>query len=69
MSGSFIKGMNAKCVRTLVLAVLWSGGAPAHHSFTATYDEDGKQKIEGHRLRLLSIERPSDGWTWKGFFE
>jgi len=24
---------------------------------------------EEHRLRLLSIERPSDGWTWKGSFE
>jgi hypothetical protein len=138
MSGSLIKGlldMNAKCFRALVLAVLWSGAAPAHHSFTATYDENGKQKIEGeivqflfrnphsmihvsapgedgtvhrwaiewagvsalsghgvthetlrigdhvvitgnpgrnpeeHRLRLLSIERPSDGWTWKGSFE
>ena len=24
---------------------------------------------EEHRLRLLSIERPSDGWRWSGTFE
>jgi Family of unknown function (DUF6152) len=127
--------MNAKRLRALVLVGLWVCPALAHHSFTATYDENRKQKIEGeivqflfrnphsmihvsapaedgtvyrwaiewagisalsgngvtreslrigdhvvvmgnpgrnpeeHRLRLLSIERPSDGWTWKGSFE
>ncbi len=24
---------------------------------------------EEYRLRLLSIDRPSDGWSWKGSFE
>ena len=118
-----------------MLAALWADPVPAHHSFTATYDENQKQRIEGevvqflfrnphsmihvsapgedgtvyrwaiewagvsalsgngvtreslrigdhvvvpgnpgrnpeeHRMRLLSIERPSDGWTWKGSFE
>lgn len=27
------------------------------------------RNAEEHRLRLLSIERPSDGWSWKGSFE
>lgn len=111
------------------------GAASAHHSFTATYDETAKVKIDGeiaqflfrnphsmihvtapgpdgmvhrwaiewagvsalsgngvtretlrigdhvvvsgnpgrnpeeYRLRLLSIDRPSDGWSWKGTFE
>jgi hypothetical protein len=127
--------MNPRWPSALVLAVLWAGPVPAHHSFTATYDENQKQRIEGevvqflfrnphsmihvsaraedgtvyrwaiewagvsalsgngvtreslrigdhvvvsgnpgrnpeeHRMRLLSIERPSDGWTWKGSFE
>ena len=127
--------MNPRWLSALVLAVLWAGPVPAHHSFTATYDENQKQRIEGevvqflfrnphsmihvsapaedgtvhrwaiewaglsalsgngvtreslrigdhvvvsgnpgrnpeeHRMRLLSIERPSDGWTWKGSFE
>lgn len=24
---------------------------------------------EDHRLRMLNIKRPSDGWTWKGTFD
>jgi hypothetical protein len=127
--------MNPRRLSALVLAALWAGPVPAHHSFTATYDENQKQRIEGEiaqflfrnphsmihvtapdadgnvqrwaiewagvsalagngvtreslrigdhvvvtgnpgrnpeerRLRLLSIERPADGWTWKGSFE
>jgi hypothetical protein len=120
---------------TILAAVTLASSASAHHSFTATYDENAKVKIEGeiaqvlfrnphsmihvtapaadgsvhrwaiewagvstlagngvvreslrigdhvvvtgnpgrnpeeYRLRLLSIERPADGWTWKGSFE
>lgn len=120
----------------VALAGAWLGSAAsAHHSFTATYDENQKVKIEGeiaqflfrnphsmihvsapgpdgmvhrwaiewagvsaltgngvtreslrigdhvvvsgnpgrnaeeYRLRLLSIDRPADGWSWKGTFE
>ena len=46
----------------------------AHHSFAATYFEDQTVTIKGnpgrnpddHRIRMQSIERPSDGWSWKG---
>jgi len=24
---------------------------------------------EDHRLRMINIKRPSDGWTWKGTFD
>ena len=24
---------------------------------------------EAHRLRMINIKRPSDGWTWKGNFD
>ena len=128
--------MSTYLVRCLeVVALLFGPVALAHHSFTATYDENGRLRIEGdvaqvlfrnphsmvhvmapgddgavyrwtiewagvaalngsgvsretlrigdhvivtgnpgrnaaeHRLRLLSIERPSDGWSWKGSFE
>lgn len=27
------------------------------------------RNAEEYRLRLLSIDRPSDGWSWKGSFE
>jgi hypothetical protein len=118
-----------------LVAAAFGFAASAHHSFTATYDETGKVRIEGeisqflfrnphsmihvsapgpdgaahrwavewagvsalsgngvtreslrigdhvvvtgnpgrnpeeYRLRLLSIDRPSDGWSWKGSFE
>jgi hypothetical protein len=124
-----------RLVCTILAAATLACSASAHHSFTATYDENAKLKIEGeiaqflfrnphsmihvtakdadgnvhrwaiewagvsalagngvtreslrigdhvvvtgnpgrnpeeYRLRLLSIERPADGWTWKGSFE
>lgn len=128
--------MNKFSVRVFAFAALLLGSAAwAHHSFSATYDETMKVRIEGemaqflfrnphsmvhvsapaddgtvyrwtvewagvgtlsgegvtreslrigdhvvvtgnpgrnpeeHRLRLLSIERPSDGWRWSGTFE
>ena len=48
----------------------------AHHSFLATYFDDRTQEIEGtviqfllrnpedHRMRLVTLSRPSDGLTW-----
>ncbi|HVY64113.1 MAG TPA: DUF6152 family protein [Gammaproteobacteria bacterium] len=125
----------ARLLCTLIAAAGFASAASAHHSFTATYDETGKLRIEGeiaqflfrnphsmihvtapgpdgmvhrwaiewagvsalsgngvtretlrigdhvvvtgnpgrnpeeYRLRLLSIDRPSDGWSWKGSFE
>jgi hypothetical protein len=122
-------------VCAILAAATLASSASAHHSFTATYDENAKLKIEGeiaqflfrnphsmihvtakdadgnmhrwaiewagvsalagngvtretlrigdhvvvtgnpgrnpeeYRLRLLSIERTADGWTWKGSFE
>jgi hypothetical protein len=105
-------------------AVAFGSAASAHHSFTATYDENllfrnphsmihvtapgpdgtvhrwaiewaGVSALSGngvtreslrigdhvvvsgnpgrnadeYRLRLLSIARPADGWSWKGSFE
>jgi hypothetical protein len=128
--------MNTFSARLCAFAALLVGSAAwAHHSFSATYDETAKVRIEGeiaqflfrnphsmvhvsaaaddgtvyrwtiewagvgtlsgegvtreslrigdhvvvtgnpgrnpeeHRLRLLSIERPSDGWRWSGTFE
>lgn len=127
--------MHARVVATLLFAVSVGSAASAHHSFTATYDETQKVKIEGeiaqflfrnphsmihvsapgpdgavhrwaiewagvsalsgsgvtheslrigdhvvvtgnpgrnpeeYRLRLLSLERPADGFSWKGSFE
>jgi hypothetical protein len=126
------------CVRLFCAALTATAlgyAASAHHSFTATYDETQKVRIEGeiaqflfrnphsmihvsapgpdgtvhrwaiewagvsalsgngvtreslrigdhvvvtgnpgrnaeeYRLRLLSIDRPADGWSWKGSFE
>src|SRR5689334_15338428 len=34
-------------------AVVWSAAAPAHHSFTATYDENQKVRIEGEIAQFL----------------
>jgi hypothetical protein len=61
-------------------AILCTGiPVDAHHSFAATYITDKTQKIEGgigqpgrdaadHRLRMVNITRPSDGWKWEGRF-
>ena len=120
---------------TALVAAALGSAASAHHSFTATYDENQKVRIEGeiaqflfrnphsmihvsapgpdgavhrwaiewagvstlsgngvtreslrigdhvvvsgnpgrnadeYRLRLLTIDRPADGWSWKGSFE
>jgi len=129
--------MNMKARLLCAIVVAATVGLPAwgHHSFTATYDENQKLRIEGeiaqflfrnphsmihvsapgpdggvhrwaiewagvsalaghgvtreslrigdhvvvtgnpgrnaeeYRLRLLSIDRPADGWSWKGSFE
>jgi hypothetical protein len=124
-----------RLVCAVVAALALGRSAAAHHSFTATYDENQKVRIEGeiaqflfrnphsmihvsapgpdgsvhrwaiewagvsalsgngvtreslrigdhvvvtgnpgrnpdeYRLRLLSIDRPVDGWSWKGSFE
>ena len=126
--------MKAPVICILVAAALCAP-VSAHHSFTATYDENQKARIEGeiaqflfrnphsmihvsapgadgtvhrwaiewagvstlsgngvtretlrigdhvvvtgnpgrnpdeYRLRLLSIDRPLDGWSWKGSYE
>lgn len=132
---STIRNAGARLLRAALVAGVIAAPALAHHSFTATYDENQKVKIEGeiaqflfrnphsmihvsgpgpdgtvhrwaiewagvsalsgngvtheslrigdhvvvtgnpgrnaeeYRLRLLSIDRPADGWSWKGTFE
>ena len=127
--------MKTRLLCAIVVAATVGFPAWAHHSFTATYDENKKLRIEGeiaqflfrnphsmihvsapgpdgsvhrwaiewagvsalagngvtreslrigdhvvvtgnpgrnaeeYRLRLLSIDRPADGWSWKGSFE
>ena len=132
---STVRSAGSRLICAALLAATVCAQALAHHSFTATYDENQKVKIEGeiaaflfrnphsmihvsgpgsdgtvhrwaiewagvstlsgdgvtreslrigdhvvvtgnpgrnadeYRLRLLSIDRPSDGWSWKGSFE
>lgn len=133
--GAALRSGGSRLLCTALVAAALCAPALAHHSFTATYDENQKIKIEGeiaaflfrnphsmihvsgpgpggtvhrwaiewagvsalsgngvtreslrigdhvvvsgnpgrnadeYRLRLLSIDRPSDGWSWKGTFE
>jgi hypothetical protein len=39
----------------------------AHHSFSATYDSTQKVEIEGVVKEF--VERPSDGFSWRGRVE
>jgi hypothetical protein len=133
--GNTVTNVGIRLFCAALVATACGFGASAHHSFTATYDENQRLRIEGdiaqflfrnphsmihvsapgtdgtmhrwaiewagvsalsgngvtreslrigdhvvvtgnpgrnaeeYRLRLLSIDRPSDGWSWKGSFE
>ena len=135
IEASTVRRARVRLFCTALAVAAFGSAASAHHSFTATYDETQKLKIEGeiaqflfrnphsmihvsapgadgsvhrwaiewagvsalsgngvtreslrigdrvvvtgnpgrnadeYRLRLLSIDRPADGWSWKGSFE
>ena len=64
--------------KVIAWAVEWGGGGqlgsqgvtrdtlrPGDH--VIVLGEPGRDP-EAHRLRMINITRPSDGWTWKGTF-
>jgi hypothetical protein len=65
--------------KDITWAVEWGGGGqlssqgvtrdtlrPGDH--VIVLGEPGRDP-EAHRLRMINITRPSDGWTWKGTFD
>jgi Family of unknown function (DUF6152) len=70
---------DAKTGKTIEWAVEWGGGGqlgsqgvqretlrPGDH--VVVIGEPGRDP-EAHRLRMISIKRPSDGWSWGGTFD
>ena len=70
---------DAKTGQTITWAVEWGGGGqlgsqgvqketlrPGDH--VIVIGEPGRDP-EAHRLRMISIKRPSDGWSWGGKFD
>ena len=76
---SFVNVMvPAKDGKTVTWAVEWGAGGALSSSGVKsdTLKPGDKVKVTGnpardastHRLRMVSIERPSDGWKWVGTF-
>jgi hypothetical protein len=70
---------DAKTGKEITWAVEWGGGGqlgsqgvqretlrPGDH--VVVVGEPGRDP-EAHRMRMLSIKRPSDGWSWGGTFD
>jgi hypothetical protein len=74
-----LESKDAKTGKTIEWAVEWGGGGqlgsqgvqretlrPGDH--VVVIGEPGRDP-EAHRLRMISIKRPSDGWSWGGTFD
>ena len=70
---------DAKTGKTITWAVEWGGGGqlgarassakPCDRATMSSSSASPDANPEAHRLRMISIKRPSDGWSWGGTFD